>query len=80
MRRNARKGTSKGTSKRSSKGSSKRIYKRASKRVTRKQSGGNIRINMQKLQENIKKRSNASALAAISAKKAKEFEEQVELL
>ena len=44
----------------------------------RKQSGGDI--DMKKLKQVINKRSNASALAAISAKKAKEFKEQIEML
>ena len=80
--RRTRKGTSKGTSKQTSKQTSKRRYKRTSKRtskrVARKQSGGEI--NMTKLKEVVNQRSRSSALAAISAEKAKKFKEQINLL
>jgi hypothetical protein len=64
----------KGTSKRAY----KRIYKRTYKRVSRKQSGG--KIDMELLNRVLKQRSRASDLAAISAKKAKEFKELIEML
>ena len=69
-----RKGTSKQISKRRYKGTSKRT----SKRVARKQSGGEF--NMKKFKEVVNQRSLSSALAAISAEKAKKFKEQINLL
>ena len=77
MRRNTRrKGTSKRSYKRSYKRTSKRSYKKAYKRVTRKQSGGEW-VDMKQMNTIVKQRSNASALAAISAEKAKKVSEYI---
>jgi len=54
----------------------RRTLRKRSKRTTRKQSGGGI--NLKKLLFVLANRKRASALAALSAKKAKELKERFE--